>query len=281
MNNKRMSTSPQRVYDAARYAILGLILITVLNIVLGLLDSDSYYVSSVFAAFFMSIVGEGAVGVILAALILAPFVIAFFLSKNKPIWILIALILTVLDLVFVIIIGIEYDVLLYRILDIIAHVFVIIILVLGVIYGKRIKAEEEAAAASEPAVGENPQRTAETADDDAFTDVVCSVAVSEDGQKHSLEMPGVARFYQNELALGTNNLGASLLLGSAFASTKERMRFAYADITRAYYAKKNERTVRLDLADGRYAYLILNNMTRDRLAELLLAHGVEIAPFED
>ena len=275
-----MSTSPQRVYDAARYAILGLILITVLNIVLGLLDSDSYYVSSVFAAFFMSIVGEGAVGVILAALILAPFVIAFILSKNKPIWILIALILTVLDLVFVIIIGIEYDILVYRILDIIAHVFVIVILVLGVIYGKRIKAEEEAAA-SEPAVGENPQGTAETADDDAFTDVVCSVAVSEDGQKHSLETPGVARFYRNELALGTNSIGMAVAFGSAFASTKERMRFAYTDIARAYYAKKNERTVRLDLADGRYAYLILNNMTRDRLAELLLAHGVEIAPFED
>jgi len=81
--------------------------------------------------------------------------------------------------------------------------------------------------------------------------------------------------------LGTNSMGMTLAFGSAFASTKERMRFAYTDIMRAYFARKNERTVRFDLSDGRYAYLILTNAARDQLAELLSAHGVTIEPFAD
>lgn len=281
MNNKRMSTSPQRVYDAARYAILGLILITVLNIVLGLLDSDNYYVSSVFTAFFMSIVVEGAVGVILAALILAPFVIAFFLSKKNRVWMIVALVLTALDLLFVIVVGILGEELPLYILDILAHIFVIVILVLGVINGKKLKQQEEAAEEAAAYPVETPERSQENGDEGPFTDVVCGVSIPGGSKLQMLEMEGIARFYENELALGTNSFGMTVAFGSAFASTKERMRFAYTDIARAYFAKKNERTVRIDLQDGRYAFLIVNRTTRDQLTELLSAHGVEIAPFED
>ncbi len=281
MNSKKMSTSPQRVYDAARYAILGLVLFTVLNVVLALLDSDSYYVSSVFASYFMVYLYEGAIGVLFAALILAPFVVAFFLSKRNWIWMLIALILTVLDLAVVIYIGIKADVLAESILDIIAHVFVIVVLVLGVIFGKRAMSREDAAPTTETAAGEAKQGSAQNGEEGPFKDVVCVIAISEDGQKHSLEAQGVARFYQNELALGTNNMGTAMLLGSAFASTKERMRFAYTDIARAYYAKKNERTMRIDLRDGRYAYIVLNNTTREQMTELLAAHGITIEPFAE
>ena len=281
MKPKTMSTSPRRIYNGARYAILGLVLITVLNIFLVLLGSDSYYVSSVFASYFVSVVFEGALGVIFAALLVAPFVVAFFLSKNKPVWLIVALVLTALDLLFVIYIGIALDIFVYRILDILAHIFVIVLLVLGIINGKKLKEQEEAAETAAAYPDETAQRSAENGDEGPFTDVVCSVAVSEDGTKHSLETPGIARFYENELVLGTNSMGMTLAFGSAFASTKERMRFAYTDIARAYFAKKNERTVRFDLADGRYAYLILTNAARDQLAELLSAHGVTIEPFAD
>ena len=280
MKNKTMTSSPQRIYDAARYAILGLVLITVLNVFLVLLGSDSYYVSSVFASYFVSVVFEGALGVILAAVLVAPFVIAFFLSKKNRVWMIVALVLTALDLLFVFYIGIALDILVSRILDILAHIFVIVLLVLGVVNGRKLKQQEEAAEeAAYP--GETPERSQENGDEGPFTDVICSVAVSEDGTKHSLEMTGVARFYENELVLGTNSVGMTIAFGSAFASTKERMRFAYTDIARAYFAKKNERTVRFDLADGRYAYLILTNAARDQLAELLLMHGVTIEPFTE
>lgn len=281
MKNKTMASSPQRIYDAARYAILGLVLITILNVFLVLLESDSYYVSSVFASYFVSVVFEGALGIILAAVLVAPFALAFFLSKKNRVWLIVALVLTALDLLFVFYIGIALDMLVYRILDILAHIFVIVILVLGVINGKKLKQQEAAAEEAAAYPGETPQRTAENGDEGPFTDVICSVAVSEDGTKHSLETAGVARFYENELVLGTNSIGMAVAFGSAFASTKERMRFAYTDIVRAYFARKNERTVRFDLADGRYAYLILTNAARDQLAELLSAHGVTIEPFAE
>ncbi len=281
MKRNTMATSPERVYQGARYAILGLVIITALNILLAFMESDRYYVSSVFASYFMTFVCEGALRIIVPFAILAPFVVAFILSKKNHVWMIVALVLTALDLLVVFYIGIALDMLAYRILDILAHIFVIVLLVLGVIYGKKLKQQEEAAEAAAAYPGETPQRSAESGDEGPFTDVVCSVAVSEDGTKHSLETAGIARFYENELVLGTNNMGMSIAFGSAFASTKERMRFAYTDIARAYFAKKNERTVRFDLADGRYAYLILTNAARDQLAELLLTHGVTIEPFAE
>ena len=281
MKNKTMASSPQRIYDGARYAILGLVLITILNVFMVLMGSDRYYVSSVFASYFVSIAFEGALGIILAAVLVAPFAAAFFLTKKNHVWLIVALVLTALDLLFVFYIGIALDMLAYRILDILAHIFVIVLLVLGVINGKKLKAQEEAAEETAAYPGETPQRSAENGDEGPFTDVVCSVAVSEDGTKHSLETAGIARFYENELVLGTNSVGMTIAFGSAFASTKERMRFAYTDIARAYFAKENERTVRFDLADGRYAYLILTNPARDQLAELLSTHGVTIEPFAE
>lgn len=281
MKNKTMSTSARRIYDAARFAILGLVLITVLNVFLALLGTDSYYVSSVFAAFFFSVVAEGALGVILAAVLVAPFVVAFFLSKKNRVWMIVALVLTALDLLFVLYIGIALDMLVYRILDILAHIFVIVILVLGVINGKKLKQQEEAAEEAAAYPVETPERSQENGDEGPFTDVVCGVSIPGGSKLQMLEMEGIARFYENELALGTNSFGMTVAFGSAFASTKERMRFAYTDIARAYFAKKNERTVRIDLQDGRYAFLIVNRTTRDQLTELLSAHGVEIAPFED
>lgn len=281
MKNKTMASSPQRIYDGARYAILGLVLITVLNVFLSFVESDSYYVSSVFASYFVSVVFEGALRIIVPLAILAPFVVAFFLSKKSHVWMIVALVLTVLDLLFVIYIGVALDILVYHILDILAHIFVIVLLVLGVINGIKLKKEAEAAEEAAAHPGETQERTSENGDEGPFTDVVCTVSVSEDGTKHSLETPGIARFYENELALGTNNMGMSIAFGSAFASTKERMRFAYTDIARACFAKKNERTVRIDLSDGRYAFLVLTNAARDQLAELLSAHGVTIEPFAE
>ena len=176
MDSKKMSTSPRRIYDAARFVILGLVLITVLNVFLALLGTDSYYVSSVFAAFFFSVVAEGALGVILAAVLVAPFVVAFFLSKKNRVWMIVALVLTALDLLFVIVVGILGEELPLYILDILAHIFVIVMLVLGVINGKKLKQQEEAAEEAEAYPGETPQRSVEGGDEGPFTDVVCGVS---------------------------------------------------------------------------------------------------------
>ncbi len=291
--NQRMSTSHKRIYQAARYAILAMVVLTVMNVVLYFLDSDSYYVSSVFSSFFLAVAFENAVGILIGAAILVPFVLAFIFSKNKPVWLIIALVLTALDLLFLIIIGLISEALLYSILDLLAHAAVIVLLVMGIIHGKKATSDAQpiqttdaaAEAGTQPiqttvaAANTDPQRAVQDRQEGPFTDVLCSVSVSLDGQKHTIEMAGVARFYENELALGMNNMAQSFLLGSAFAATDEKLRFAYTDISRVYYARKNGRTVRINLNDGRYAFLITTKSAGEQVAELFAAHGITIEPF--
>ena len=57
------------------------------------------------------------------------------------------------------------------------------------------------------------------------------------------------------------------------------MRFAYSDVARASFTKKNERTVRIDLQDGRAGCLVLNRGNKQQLLDLLQAHGIEVEPF--
>ncbi len=281
MSNNRMASSPKRIYQAARYTILIMVALTVMNVILSFLDSDSYYVSSVFASFFTAVAFENAIGIVLGALILVPYVLAFIFSKKKWAWMIVALVLAAIDLLFLIAIGLLTETLLYSILDLVAHAAIIVVLILGVVRGKAATADPETVMTTDAATDADPQRSAQGGQADSFIDVLCTVSVSQDGQRHSFEAEGLARFYANELALGTNSVAQTLLIGSAFASTKEQIRFAYTDIVRAYYAKKNERTVRIDLQDGRYAYLIFTKANAEQAAELLYAHGVTIEPFAE
>ena len=96
-----------------------------------------------------------------------------------------------------------------------------------------------------------------------------------------MELPGLARFYGDTLSLGTNSVASSVLLGSALTPSVEKLRVPYTDIRRASYARKNERTVRLDIADGSYAFIVLSGANRDVFARLLAEHGVAIEPFAE
>ena len=279
MEKKSMSNSPQRIYNNARYAILALILFTVLNVLLALMGSDSYYVVSVFLSYFLYLGFEGAIGILLAALALVPYVLCFFFSKKKPAWMIVALVLVAIDTLILVLLALANDALLSLILDIILHIAEIVLLALGIKAGKALFGK----AAEDPY---HPAQTAERAPgtiqndgEGPFTDVVCVVSVSEDGKRFGMQTEGLARFYENELALGSASLAKTMLLGSAFASSEERMRFAYSDVARASFTKKNERTVRIDLQDGRAGCLVLNRGNKQQLLDLLQAHGIEVEPF--
>ncbi len=235
-----------------------------------------------------------AVGIVLALLILAPYVLAYIFSQKKPVWLTVALILVAIDLLILLWIGITYNVLLYQILNVLVHIGEIVILAMGIKYSKAStealapQAEpdgtmpQSAAYTADPQTVPNaaaPQRTAQAGDEGSFTDVVCSVSVSEDGQRHTIETAGVVRFYAHELVLGTNSMASTILLGAALTKTSEKMRFAYSDIAKVYEARKNGRTVRIDLRDGRYAFLILTNSAREELAMLFGQRGIRIEPF--
>lgn len=280
MERRKMGTSPDRVYQSARYAIILLVALTAVNIFLRAVSIDRYFVSSVFLSYFMVTyfgeIGNLALGVAIAAAILVPYVLAFILSKKKPAWMIVALVLFVLDTLFVI-----YMMFLLKrvgespfgmILDLLMHGFVIFELAMGVKY-------REAATAEADAAGEGPALSSD--EDGTYSEVSCVVAVSKEDGRHTLEETGVVRFYENEIALGTVGTAKALLIGSAYSSPTERMRFGYSEVARAYFAKKNERTVRLDLADGRYAYFVVAGANRDQLVTLLQEHGITVEPFAE
>ena len=282
MEKKRMSTSPQRIYNNARYAILGLILFTVLNVLLALVDSDSYYVVSVFLAYFLYLGLEGVPGILVAAVILVPYALCFFLSTKKPLWMIVALVLVALDTVILILLALANDALLGVILDIIVHIAEIVLLVLAIKAGKSLFGKTAEADPYHPAEGGEhvPGRVVNPESGEGpFTDVVVVVALSEDGTKFGLQSEGLARFYDEELALGTKDLTKSMLLGSAFTSSEERLRVPYTDVVKAFYTKKNQRTVRIDFADGRAACFTTNWGNKQQLLDLLAAHGITVEPF--
>lgn len=279
MNNKKMSASPQRIYQNARYGILGLILFTILNLVLYFIGSDSYYLFSVFLAYILAVGFENAVGLVLAALVLAPYVLAFFLSKKKRGWLIAALVLFSLDTLILILLGLGSGALLSLTLDLLFHGLVIVLLALGVKNGKAATGEGSGDPYHPADAAADGQTSAPADGDGPFTDVVCVVAVSEDGQKFSLQSEGLVRFFENELAFGMNSMARTLLLGSAFASTQEKVRCAYTDVVRAFYTGKHERNVRFDLAGGQSVIVTLNRGNREQFVNLLAAHGVAIEPF--
>ena len=127
---------------------------------------------------------------------------------------------------------------------------------------------------------DDPYHPAETpAAESDYTDVVCVVSVSEDGKKFNMQSEGVARFYDDELALGMKSFGRMVLVGSVFTSPEEKLRCPYGDVVRARWTKKNERAVRFDFADGRAASIVLNRGNKDQFVTLLTYHGVTIEPF--
>lgn len=283
MERRKMGTSPDRVYQSARYAIIFLVALTAVNIFLRAVSIDRYFVSSVFLSYFLVTyfgeIGNLALGVAIAAAILVPYVLAFILSKKKPAWMIVALVLFVLDTLFVI-----YMMFLLKrvgespfgmILDLLMHGFVIFELAMGVKY-------REAATGQDDETSEGPAMTSD--DNGTYQEIVCIAAFSKENGKHTAEAFGVVRFYENEMVIGTVNTAQTMLVGSAYSSPTERMRFAYSEIARVFYAKKNERTIQINLADGRYVYFMFGtvaNASRDQLTEQLYAHGFTVEPFAD
>ena len=278
MEKRKMGNSPERVYKSARIAIILLVALTIVNILMSIAHIDRYFVSSVFMSYFMvAIIPNVALGAGIAFAILVPYLLAFLLSKKKAGWMIAALVLFALDTLFVIFTMF----LLYRIgespwsmlLDLVLHAFVIFELVMGVKYREAATAEKDEDGPAMP-----------SDEDGTYQEVVSIVALSKENGKHTMEASGVVRFYENEMAIGTVNTTQTVLIGAVYASPTERMRFAYSEIARVFYAKKNERTIQINLADGRYVYFMFGtiaNANREQLIEQLYAHGFTVEPFAE
>lgn len=145
----------ERKYNQARYNILGLVLFTLLNVILALTGSDTYYLftatvpfvlvslSMLFCGLYPPEYYEGdlagmnvlpyevfIVATVIAFVIVALYVLAFFCSRKGRVgWLIFALVLFGIDTLFLFgYFGIAID----MILDYVFHAWVIVILVMGI-----------------------------------------------------------------------------------------------------------------------------------------------------
>ncbi len=280
MEKTKLTKSPLRLYRSARYSILLLIALTVVNVLLKRIRDHFYFASSVYLSYYLCDCFAGWKGILLAALVLVPYLLAFFLSRKRTAWMIIALILFALDTLFLLYImttafqrGENAAVM---IADLFVHLLGIVELAMGVKY--RYAASEE----TQQFGREFGPVVTSTDIDDRYTEVACIVSLSKENGKATPEVHGVARFCENELAVGTSSLAKTLLVGAAFTASEEKIRIPYSDIVRAYPSHLGK-GIRIELNDGRFVCFTFRNTigkfkntAGDSMTELFRTHGVAV-----
>ncbi len=117
----------------------------------------------------------------------------------------------------------------------------------------------------------------------SYEEIGCVVTVSKDGKTFPLEAEGSVRFYEDEMTIcgpdGTPGpkgvlkvLARDMLIGIAPAR-RVQLRFLYTDVSRAFFQRK--RTMRIELKDGRFAFIIAAGKAREAIVEKLAVHGIQ------
>ena len=167
---QQMALSPraaaERKFALARNSMIGLLLLSVINIVSALASSDYYFLFSAFVPYIIALFGVefalefgNTVLVVMGAVsvaLLVPYLLSWIFSKKKYGWLVVALVYFVLDtvcmLLFLLLFG-DFT----SIIDIFFHAWVIYELVVGVKAGialKTLPEEEETELASMEATEE-------------------------------------------------------------------------------------------------------------------------------
>lgn len=177
MNQNTPVTSAKELaltkYTSARTNLLIMIAFTLVNIVLLFTDANVMMLFSATVPYF--IVGFGielgaymglpvitVATCVIAALMLFAYLLCWFFSKGRHGWMLAAAILFGIDTLFLLSILVGAGEV-SSIMDIIFHGWVLYYLIMGVVYGKRLKAmpAEESAAVENPPANDTPVRRAD------------------------------------------------------------------------------------------------------------------------
>ncbi len=141
----------ERKVASARHNLLLLVVFTVINLVLLLTESGSYFLFSASVPYEITFVGAvinyqefGQImgtytytALVIAAAILGLYVVCWVLAKKKPVWYIVACVLFVLDTLAMVYINLEY--LGDYVIDLVFHVFVLVELFQAVIANKKLK----------------------------------------------------------------------------------------------------------------------------------------------
>lgn len=127
-------------------------------------------------------------------------------------------------------------------------------------------------------VPQEPQ-TPLTEPEGAFVEVACLVCVSIDARRHSFESDGYVRFYQNEMAIyapPVRGAARDAMFRPAGDTPILQMCFPYAEISRIFFPRKI--TARIELQNGRYAFLVFSGNSREVFTDQLSERGIAYEP---
>ena len=169
--NPANKTSPEYLMQqsaGARSSLLVVLIFTVVNLVMLLMDSGTYFLFSASVPYYLTAfgmgmdvgMGESAIGTFtlvalgISAVVLLLYLLSWLLSKKRPGWLVMALVAFLLDTVALVLLCLALDVLAESLMDLLFHGWVILQLIRGVSANGKLRkliAEEIAMEAREPA----------------------------------------------------------------------------------------------------------------------------------
>ena len=135
----------QRKFNSARSNLLLMIILTLVNVILYFVGTDSMLLFSATIPYLAALFGHwlapsdiAVMCYMLAGFLIALYLLCWLLSKKRYVWLIIALVLFAVDTVVMVYFNIrfgDYS----EILDVLIHTWVLYYLVIGVISGVKLK----------------------------------------------------------------------------------------------------------------------------------------------
>lgn len=154
----------------ARSSLLMVMIFTVVNLVMLLLESGSYFLFSASVPYYLTAFGMGmdyaagyggvgpfaTVGLVISAVVLVWYLLCWLLSKKRPGWLVVALVSFVLDTLALLGFSMAFEMMVDNIMDFVFHVWVVVELIQAVSANGKLKKLPNQAPAFVPEEGMDP-----------------------------------------------------------------------------------------------------------------------------
>ena len=140
-----------------RYSLILIVILTVVNLIMTILDTNTYFLFSASVPYYLVFVGMGMengfvngdwnvrgtltyTGLVIALIIVAVYLLCWLLSKKRAGWLTVALVLFIIDTVALVVIAFAlYESPEGKLVDLLLHIWAIVELVLAVRGSKKLQ----------------------------------------------------------------------------------------------------------------------------------------------
>lgn len=154
--NQVDKTSPeyrQQQVSGARSSLLVVLIFTMVNLLMLLLDSDRYFLFSASVPYYLTAFGMGMdiglgetgigtftlVALGISAVVLALYLVSWLMSKKRPGWLVVAFVAFILDTVALVLVCLAFDALAESVVDLVFHTWVVVSLCQGIVANSKLK----------------------------------------------------------------------------------------------------------------------------------------------